>query len=84
MRDRAMIEDTLQKIANMTGGKYYRADNTKNFQAIYTEIDKLEKTEAQVKKFAHHRELFGWVIAPGLGLFLLEMLLRHTVWRRLP
>src|SRR5512137_379331 len=45
-------EDTLQKIANMTGGKYYRADNAQRFQAIYAEIDKLEKTEADVKKFS--------------------------------
>lgn len=77
-------EDTLQKIANMTGGKYYRADNSQKFQAIYTEIDKLERTEADVKKFAHHDELFAWVITPGLGLLLLEVLLRHTIWRRLP
>src|SRR5205807_1072653 len=35
-------EDTLQKIANMTNGKYYRADNAQKFQAIYAEIDKLE------------------------------------------
>jgi Ca-activated chloride channel homolog len=77
-------EDTLQKIAARTGGKYYRADNTERFQAIYAEIDKLEKTEKEVKKFAHHRELFAWAITPGLGLVLLEMLLRHTVLRRLP
>jgi Ca-activated chloride channel homolog len=77
-------EDTLQKIASMTGGKYYRADNSQRFQAIYAEIDKLEKTEAEVKKYSHHDELFAWVIAPGLGLLLLEVLLRHTIWRRLP
>jgi Ca-activated chloride channel family protein len=77
-------EDTLQKIAQMTGGKYYRADNSQKFQAIYAEIDKLERTEAEVKKFAHHDELFAWVITPGLGLLLLEVLLRHTIWRRLP
>jgi Ca-activated chloride channel family protein len=77
-------ESVLQEIANMTGGKYYRADNSQRFQAIYAEIDKLEKTEAEVKKFAHHEELFAWVISPGLGLLLLEVLLRHTIWRRLP
>jgi len=77
-------EPTLQKIADKTGGKYYRADNAKKFQDIYTEIDKLEKTEAEVKKFSQHRELFGWFISPGLGLLLLELLLRHTIWRRLP
>jgi Ca-activated chloride channel family protein len=77
-------EPTLQKIADKTGGRYYRADNAKKFQDIYAEIDKLEKTEAEVKKFSQHRELFGWLISPGLGLLLLETLLRHTVWRRLP
>jgi Ca-activated chloride channel family protein len=77
-------EDVLQEIANMTGGKYYRADNSQRFQAIYAEIDKLEKTEADVKKFAHHDELFAWLISPGLGVLLLEILLRHTLWRRLP
>ncbi len=77
-------EDTLQKIAQMTGGKYYRADNSERFQAIYSEIDKLEKTEVEMKKFSHHRELFAWLITPGLGLLMLEILLRHTIWRRLP
>ena len=77
-------EDTLQSIARMTGGKYYRADNAQKFQAIYAEIDQLEKTEADVKKYAHHEELFAWMITPGLGLLLLETLLRHTRLRRLP
>jgi len=77
-------EDTLQQIAKMTGGKHYRADNTERFQAIYAEIDKLEKSEAEVKKYAQHRELFAWAISPGLGLLLLEILLRHTILRRLP
>ena len=77
-------EDTLQKIAQLTGGKYYRADNTERFQNIYSEIDKLEKTEKEIKKYAHHRELFAWAIAPGLVLVLLETLLRHTMFRKLP
>jgi len=77
-------EGTLQKIADRTEGKYYRADNSERFRAIYAEIDKLEKTEAEIKKFAYHRELFTFLISPGLGLLLLETILRHTVWRRLP
>jgi Ca-activated chloride channel homolog len=77
-------EELLQEMARMTGGRYYRADNAKKFQEIYDEIDKLEKTEQQVKKYAQHRELFAWAVAPGLGLLLLELLLRHTKFRRLP
>jgi Ca-activated chloride channel homolog len=77
-------EDTLQKIAQMTGGKYYRADNTQNFQKIYTEIDKLEKSEAEIKKYTQFHELFPWFLNPGLGLVLVEIVLRNTLLRRLP
>ncbi|HEY9172198.1 MAG TPA: VWA domain-containing protein [Verrucomicrobiae bacterium] len=77
-------EATLQKIAELTGGKFYRADTTKRFQAIYDEIDRLEKTEAEMKKYTQHRELFGWLVALGLFLVLTEVVLGNTVWRRLP
>jgi Ca-activated chloride channel homolog len=77
-------ESTLQKISDMTGGKYYRADNAEKFEAIYDEIDKLEKTEADVKKFAQHTELFPWLIALGIVLVTAEIALGQTVLRRLP
>ncbi len=77
-------EDTLTKIAVMTGGKYFRADNADKFGDIYAEIDKLEKTEADVKKFAQHTELFAWFIAAGLVLLMTEIVLGQTVLRRLP
>ena len=77
-------EDTLEKIADMTGGKYYRADNAENFRKIYAEIDALEKTEAEVKKYAEHKELFGWLISGGLLTLLLEIGLGQTILRRLP
>ena len=77
-------EDLLQQVAQMTGGRYYRADNAKKFEESYDQIDKLEKTKQTVNKYAQHKELFAWAIAPGLGLVLLELLLRHTRLRRLP
>jgi Ca-activated chloride channel family protein len=77
-------EETLTKISDMTGGKYYRADNAEKFEAIYSEIDKLEKTEADVKKFAQHTELFAWLIAIGIVLLTAEVALGQTVLRRLP
>ena len=77
-------EDTLTKIAAMTGGKYYRADNAERFQQIYAEIDKLEKTEVDVKKYTQHTELMALPVGLGLLLLFLELLLKNTVWRRLP
>jgi Ca-activated chloride channel family protein len=77
-------EDTLQKIADKTGGKYYRADNAERFQQIYAEIDKLEKTEAVINKYAQFDELFPWCVSCGLALLLIEVALGQTVFRRLP
>jgi Ca-activated chloride channel family protein len=77
-------EDTLQKTSEMTGGKYYRADNSEKFKAIYAEIDKLEKTEAVINKYTQFRELFPWFISCGLALLLIELVLGQTVFRRLP
>jgi Ca-activated chloride channel family protein len=77
-------EDTLQKMANKTGGKYYRADNAERFRQIYAEIDKLEKTDATIKKFTQFDELFPWFITGGLALLLLELALGQTILRRLP
>jgi Ca-activated chloride channel family protein len=77
-------EETLKEISAKTNGKYYRADNSDALRTIYTEIDRLEKTEAEVKKFQRYRELFPWVVLPGLVLLLLEIILSNTVWRKLP
>jgi Ca-activated chloride channel family protein len=77
-------EDTLTKIAEKTGGKYYRADSADIFRRIYSEIDRLEKSIVEVKKYQHYKELFARVAVGGLGVFLLEMILSHTVWRKLP
>jgi len=77
-------EDTLQKISDLTGGKYYRADNAERFRQIYAEIDKLEKTEAVINKFAQFDELFPWFVSVGSVLLLLELVLAQTLLRRLP
>jgi|SRR5665213_1704300 len=77
-------EDTLQKIADKTGGKYYRADNAEKFKQIYDEIDKLEKTEAVINKYTEFKELFPWFVGAGTALLLIELLLGQTVFRRLP
>jgi len=77
-------EATLTKIADMTGGKYYRADSSDTMKKIYADIDRLEKTDAEVKKYTQYNEFFPWVILPGLFVLLLEVILTHTIWRKLP
>jgi Ca-activated chloride channel family protein len=77
-------EDTLQKIAQTTGGKFYRANNAEELQQIYGEINKLEKTEAVISKYTEYKELFWWFITGGLALLILEIVLGQTAFRRLP
>jgi Ca-activated chloride channel family protein len=77
-------EETLTKIAEETHGKYYRADTADTLRRIYSEIDHLETTEVEVKKYQQFDELFGYVTICGLGVLLGEMVLAQTVWRKLP
>ena len=77
-------EDTLQNIAAETGGKFFRATDTQSLKNIYAEIDRLETTTHQLKKFEHHTELFAWAVVPALALFGAGLGLGHTRFRRLP
>ncbi|HQA42875.1 MAG TPA: VWA domain-containing protein [Verrucomicrobiota bacterium] len=77
-------EDTLRQIAQRTGGTYYRATDTAKLREIYDEIDRLEKTEVEAKKFQRFKELFPWLALPAFLLLMIEIILSQTVWRRLP
>jgi Ca-activated chloride channel family protein len=77
-------EETLKKIAEITGAKYFRATDTEALRKIYKEIDALEKTEAKVKHYTDYRELFAWFVFPGLGFLLAEIFLANTLLRRIP
>ncbi len=77
-------EDALKQVASRTGGAYFRATDTEGLRRIYDEIDRLEKTDVEVKKYQRYEELFPWVVIPALVLLLLELILSQTVWRRLP
>lgn len=77
-------EESLKKIASMTGGKYFRATDEKMLQQVFDEIDNLEKTVLDVDRFTLTDENFmPWLIAAlcALGLMLL---MRYTILRRIP
>jgi len=77
-------EGMLQKIADETGGHFFRATDTDALRQIYAQIDRLEKTTHVLKKFEHYDELFAWALVPGLLLIGLEVLLAQTRYRRVP
>lgn len=77
-------EETLTRIADITGGKYFRATSKDALEKIYAEIDQLEKTELDVKKFSQkHEEYLPFVLLAALAL-IIEILLRLTIYRNLP
>ncbi len=77
-------EELMKKIAETTGGKYFRATDNKKLKAIFQEIDKLEKTKIEVTEFRRKSEQFT-LAALFAGLFLLlELLFRYTIFRTNP
>ena len=74
----------LQDIASATEGDFYRATNNKELQQIYKEIDKLEKSKLNVKKFSKRYEAYQPFAIAAVILLLLEILLRITIFRKLP
>lgn len=77
-------ENTLNTIAAMTGGKYFRATDNKSLANIFAEIDRLEKTKMDISHFSHTEDNYmpwAWLL---IGIFCLELLLRYTVIRTLP
>lgn len=75
---------TLSEIAAITDGNHYRATSTKELRQIYSDIDKLEKTKLNVKKFSKRYEAFAPFAWTALLVLLLEVLLRTTILRRIP
>ena len=84
MGSRNYLKDQLTRLAHRTGGQYFTVSDTPGLRSVYEQIDQLEKVEFKEKKQKSFRELFPWFVLPGIGLLLLEIMLRQTVWRRLP
>lgn len=77
-------EKTLTAIAEMTGGKYYRATDNRKLKAIYHEIDQLVKTKIEVTAYKRYTELFPNWLYTGLMLICLEVGLGKSLLRKIP
>lgn len=84
LMDVEIDEDLLTDVAQMTGGKYFRATNEKSLSTIYEEISKLEKTEIKVKDYVNYTELYHYFLLPAILLLGVASVLEFGVWRRLP
>lgn len=84
MQRQEVDETTLKKIAKTTRGEFYRARDLETLEAVYEEIDLLEKTEIEVERFTRFEErATNWIIV-GIFLLGLEQLLSLSRMGRLP
>lgn len=79
--DSEFDETTLQRIAQTTGGQYFRATDNSSLKKIYEQIDQLEKTKLRVREYAKHTENFAPFLYAALLCLLGEILLRYFVLR---
>jgi Ca-activated chloride channel family protein len=77
-------EPIMQKIAELTGGQYFRATDTNGLTSIYQEIDRLEKTQLEQTVRVSYRDWFLAALAPAIVLLVLEQLLAATRLLRVP
>ena len=75
-------EETLKSIAERTDGKYFRATNISGLEQVYSTIDKLERTEIEIKEYTRYKELFGWFLIPALIFGLGGQTIDRTLYRR--
>jgi len=79
------IDDaTLGRIAQMTGGRYFRATDRTELAGVYKEIDALEKTEIKVQEYTRYSEQFYYFAGLALLVLLIEIVLAHTRFRKIP
>jgi len=77
-------EAALRKIADRTGGQYFRATDNASLRQIYGQIDRLERTSLEEERFTEYHQFYGWFVAIAMGLVAAALLLRGSVLRRLP
>jgi Ca-activated chloride channel family protein len=84
MMETDVDEPTLIEIARMTGGQYFRAEDTEGLARIYQEIDAMERDIIVSQNISRRQELFLRFALWALGLILIELLLRRTWLRNIP
>lgn len=77
-------EELLKEMASTAGGEYFHASDSAGLAKVYSQIDRLEKSEFNETKYSEYTELFAWFAGPGLILALLVGVLNETLFRSLP
>lgn len=74
----------LQKVAELTEGRFFQAESREDLEEVYGVIEELERTEREDSQLFERFDLYPWLLLPGFLLYLLTGILSQTLWRRLP
>ena len=77
-------EEVLRSIAQITGGRYFRATDTQKLEDIYREIDQLEKSKIEIKQYRKTKERFVAPTLTGIILFCFYLMLSKTYLKTIP
>ena len=77
-------DEALRKIASATGGKYFRATDSRMLRQVFEEIDALEKSKINVNNFTQTEENFMPWLLVAMCAVVFQLMLRYTVLRRIP
>ena len=77
-------EPLMREVAQLTGGEYFRATDNKSLEAVYAEIDQLEKSKIHVDEYTHRSEEYWLWALCALLLLAVEALVRYVGLRVLP
>ena len=83
VKESELDEETLQKIADISDGEYFRVGNTKSLEKVMKQIDKIEKTKIKDIKFSNYTELYDKVILILFILLMLNIFLEHFIFRKI-
>jgi Ca-activated chloride channel family protein len=83
-QESALDEETLRQVADITGGQYFRAEDTQGLRAVYDEINNMEKSQIEVQVYNQYHELAGFLLVPAVLILLAEFALRNTIFRKIP
>jgi Ca-activated chloride channel family protein len=76
--------ELMKKIADMTGGKFFRAQDTRGLEETFRTIDAMEKTEIKRQTLIERDELFVWLVGAAFVTGAAGLTLRQTAWREVP
>ena len=76
-------EESLKEIAEITGGRFFRATDNKSLKEVYQEIDELERTEIEVTEYQNYTELYSWLTIPAAFASIFLIFLSRGIFHKL-